>query len=186
MDLIATVLSWLGGKPSVDFGKVNPDSVDDYWRLDHDMDQAERKGPAQVSAALAKWGLRDVKHVERVKSEIFARLGNTPDFAMGAARVSYAVQMENMASAYQMPTAYTTPPHGMTLERYATLKARLQLGKPLSALLAEYQLDAGMWDAVQATWSERMGGQADAMAANMLSSMYSVLHQQALAAYGGR
>jgi len=187
MELIETLLSWLGShKPSVDFGKVNPDSVDDYWRLDHDIDQAERKGPAELSAALAKWGLRDLKHVERVKSELFERHGKKPDFSMGAVRVSYAAQTANMAGSYQIPEAYTAPPHGMTLERYATVKARVQLGQSLAAILPEYQLDSGMWNTVETTWSERMGAQADMLAAGMLRSMYTMLHQHALAAYGAR
>ena len=105
---------------------------------------------------------------------------------MAASRVQHEAQMANVAGSYQMPPEYATPPHGITLDRYAAINARLQLGHPAAAVLAEFHIDGGRWAEVDHTWKWRMGPQADAMAANILSSSYFAMHQQAMAAYGRR
>ncbi len=186
MGLLDIILGMFGGSAKVDFGKVNPDDVEAYWRADHDIDQGERAGPAELAAALGKWGLKDMDHWEKVKGALGERHVNNPEFSMAASRVNFDEQMKSMAGSYQMPPEYSTPPHGITLDRYAGIKARLELGQPLDAILADCKLDGPRWAEVDGTWSWRMGPQADAMAKNILSSTYFGMHQQALAAYGRR
>jgi hypothetical protein len=185
MGLLDIILGIFGGKQKpVDFGKVNPDDIEAYWRVDHDVDQAERKGAGELAAALAKWGLRDMAHWEQVKAALVERHGDNPEFSMAASRVGYELQAQNMAGSYQMPPQYSTPPHGVTLDRYAAIKARLDLGQALAAILPEYQLDPARWQEVDATWSGRMGPHADAFAGQILRSTYHGMYQQAAAAYG--
>ncbi len=186
MGLLDAILGLFGGPAKVDYGKINPDDVEAYWRVDHDVDQGERAGPAELAQALAKWGLKDMAHWEKVKEALAVRHNGNPEFAMAASRVQYQAQMASVSSSYQMPPEYATPPHGITLDRYAAINARLQLGHPHAAVLADFQLDAGRWAEVDGTWKWRMGPQADAMAANILSSTYFGMHQQAMAAYGRR
>ncbi len=175
-----------GGNAKVDFGKINPDDVEAYWRVDHDVDQGERAGAAELAQALAKWGLKDLAHWEKVKGALGERHSSNPEFSMAASRVQYELQMKSMQGSYQMPPEYASPPHGITLDRYASINARLQLGHPLPAVLADFQLDPARWTEVDNTWKWRMGPQADAMASSILNSTYMGMQQQALAAYGRR
>jgi hypothetical protein len=184
MGLLDTILGLFGKPRPIDFGKIDPDDVEAYWRVDHDVDQAERAGPAQLAQALATWGLRDMAHWEQVQGALAERHQANPQFAMAASRVQMQAQMASIAGTYQLPPEYSTPPHGITLDRYAAIRARLELGHPLPAVLAEFQLDPARWSEVDRTWSWRMGPQADALAAQILSSTYFGMHQQALASYG--
>lgn len=186
MGLLDAILGLFGGSAKIDYGKINPDDIEAYWRVDHDVDQGERAGPAELAQALAKWGLKDMAHWEKVKEALAVRHNSNPEFAMAASRVQYEAQMANMAGSYQMPPEYATPPHGITLDRYAAINARLELGQPADAVLADFGLDSGRWVEVDRTWKWRMGPQADAMAANILGSSYFAMHQQAKAAYGRR
>jgi hypothetical protein len=175
-----------GGGGAVNFGNVNADDIESRWIVDHELDQAERAGPAELAAALAKWGLKSMDHWEDVQGALHQRYGNDPDFTMAAGRVQYRIQMADMASSYEMPAEYSAPVHGIDLNRYAAIKGRLELGQQAAQVLPEYQLDDARWQEVDHTWSSRMGPQADAFAANILRGSYHAMHQQALAAYGRR
>lgn len=183
MGFLDSLLGLVGGGGKVDFGNLDPNSVESYWRADHLIDQAERKGPAELAATLAKLGLRDMRHWEKVKAALAERHKDNPDFAMAASRVGYEMQMASVSSQYQMPPEYATPPHGITLDRYAGIRARLELGHPLDTVLREAQLDPARWSEVDRTWSWRMGPQADMFASQILSSTYFGMYQQALAVY---
>ncbi len=184
MSLLDLLLDIFRRPRAPDFGQVDPDDLEAYWRLDHDVDQAERKGPAALAAALARWGLNDKAHAERVQAALAERHGAKPEFAMAAARVQYEQQLANMAAAYQLPPQYASPPHGVSIDRYAATKARLDLGQQLPQLLAELQLDPGRWAEVEQTWTGRMGPAADAMAGQFLRMSYGAMYRQAAAAYG--
>ena len=182
MGFLDSILGLFGGG-KIDYGKIDPDDVEAYWRADHDIDKGERAGEAELVQALAKWGMRSKAHWEEVGSALLDRHKDKPEFAMACTRVSYELQMSSIAHTYQMPPEYANPPHGITLDRYAAIRARIDLGHPLGTVLAEHHLDLHRWNDVERTWSWRMGPQADAMAANILGSTYYGMHQQALAAY---
>jgi hypothetical protein len=181
MEFVFALFSLLGFTRRVDFGKVDPNDVEAYWRLERDIDQAERKGRAELAAALSAWGLRDMKHYEAVKEALNERHGNNPDFSMAAARVNFEAQMNS--GGYQLPASYSVPPHGITLDRYAAIKARIELGQELGSILASYQLNPSSWGVVEATWAERMGPGADAMASAIFRSQFGAMHRQALAVF---
>jgi hypothetical protein len=184
MGILDMVLGLFGGSGKVDFGKMNPDSVDDYYRADHDIDQGERKGAAEHSAALAAWGFKSVGAYEKARGAIYQRVGNRPDFAIAAVRVGYEKQMQNMAGSYQMPPQYQAPVEGVDLERLATIRARIDLARQAPHdILSEYRLDPPRWQNVEGAWQQRMGGRADAMASSMLNSMYHQYYTVAKAAY---
>jgi hypothetical protein len=180
MGFLDSILQMFG---KLDYGKLGPDDLENYWRADHDIDQGERAGEAQLAAAFAKWGMRDAAHWEKVEEAILAKHNQNPELAMACSRVGFERAMASISNTYQMPPEYATPPHGITLDRYAAIRARLDLGHPLGTVLAESHLDLQRWNEVERTWAWRMGPQADAMAANILGSSYMGMHQQALAAY---
>jgi len=186
MGFLDIILGLFGGKKSVNFGNVNPDDIESYWLVDHELDQAERESPQAHQACLAKWGLKSMDHWDQVKGELYQRHGQNPDFNMAAARVQQRVQNANMAQSYQMPAEYSAPVHGVDLIGYATVKARLELGQNPGQVLAEHRLDPGRWNEVDQAWSWRMGPQGDAFAGNILRGNYHVAYLQAQAAYRGR
>ncbi|MCA9674053.1 MAG: hypothetical protein H6708_34040 [Kofleriaceae bacterium] len=175
-----------GGGGKVNFGNVNPDDIESYWVVDHEIDQAERAGEAELAAAFARWGLKNMDHWEQVKGALYQRHGQNPDFSMAAGRVQHRIQMASVAESYQMPPEYSSPVHGVDLNRYAAIKARLQLGQAPAQVLPEYQLDPARWHEVDQTWGWRMGPQGDAFAGQILAGSYHAMYQQALAAYGRR
>jgi hypothetical protein len=186
MGLLDMILGLFGGQKKVDFGTINPDDVDGHYRVDHELDQAERQGPAALAQALARYQLRSLEHWSEIQASFFERFGQTPDFKMAALRVGFEIQIQNMGASYQFPPQYLTPPHGITLDRYAAINARLQNGEPPAAVLGSYQLDEPRWREVDGTWRMRMGPNADALAGNILNSQYGVMVQCAAAYYGGR
>lgn len=170
----------------IDYGAIDPDDLEAYWRLEHDVDHAERHGDGALAAALRRWGLADREHVERVKLALDARHRANPAFAMAAVRVQYERQLARMATTYALPPQYAAPPHGVTIDRYAAIKARLDLGHPLGEILAEVPLDPSRWDEVDETWAGRMSPAADAMAGQFLRMSYGAMYRHATAAYGRR
>jgi hypothetical protein len=186
MSIIDLILGLFGGKKKIDFGRLHPDDIDGYWRVDHDLDQAERRGGNATAEALAKYGLRSTDHAEEVKHAIFEKHGQTPEFKMAGLRVAFDIQVGEMQNgAYQFPPQYLVPPHGITLDRYAAIHARIKNGEPPPSVLGAYQLDEPRWREVDGVWRERMGPNADAIAGNILASQYGVMVQCAAAYYGG-
>jgi hypothetical protein len=102
---------------------------------------------------------------------------------MAAARIQMEEQTASIANAYQMPPEYAVPPHGVTLDRYAAIRAQIDLGYAYAAVLAKYNLDDARWAEVDRTWTWRMSPQADALAAQILSSTYHGMRMQAMASY---
>lgn len=184
LDIIKGILG--GDSGPVSFGNVDPDDIESYWLVDHELDQAERQGEEALSAALAKWGLKSMSHWEDVQGALYQKHGQNPDFTMAASRVQHRVQMASLSEHYEMPAEYKAPVHGVDLERYAVINARLGHGQDPAAVLGEYQLDQARWQEAQSTWAARMGPSADAFAANILRQSYHAMSLQAQAAYKPR
>jgi hypothetical protein len=185
-----SILDWLlglfGGGAKPDFAAFNPDDFDTYHRALGAIDQAERRGAADLQATLARYGLRDLEHWERVQSSMNDRNGRNPEWALSAARVQFESQVASLTASYPLPSQYTAPPHGISLDRFAAIRARCALGEPMGAVLAAYGIDTARWMEVEQTWSWRMGPQADMTAAQFYNTGYQFLYDQAHAAYGAR
>ena len=46
-----------------------------------------------------------------------------------------------MSSSYELPTHYIAPRHGVTLDRYASINARIDLGQATAIVLGSFHLD---------------------------------------------
>lgn len=183
------MLDWLMSlfKSGPDFGNMNPDDYEAYWRADHEIDQAERESPAALKAALGKYGARSKDHWDEIKGAFHQRHSGNPDFMMAASRVNYSVQMENVADVYQMPGDYQSPVEGVSLDQLARVQAAVEQAEPGGAAAvqqacARFGLDPARYQRVLSGWQSRMGGSADAMAATMLSQQYHMYLSQARAA----
>jgi hypothetical protein len=187
MSILDLLLGLFGGPRKVDLGRVSPDDLDAYWKIDREVDQAERKGDAALAQVFSSYGIRDRDHFDRIKGALHERHGQNPEFKMGAARVGFEVQMREMAgSGYQVPAPYLAAPHGVTLDRYASIQVRLEGGEPAASVYASYQLDEGRWREAADAWAGRMGPDADLMAGNILRSQLQAMRHCAAAAYGAR
>jgi hypothetical protein len=187
MSILDLILGLFGSTRKVDFGRINPDDVDAYWKIDREVDQAERKGAADLAQVFSSYGIRDKDHFDSIKGALHQRHGENPEFKMGAVRVGFEVQMREMASkGYQVPAPYLATPHGVTLDRYASIQYRLAAGEPATSVFASYQLDEARWREASDSWAGRMGPDADAMAGNILRSQFQVMQQYAASAYGAR
>ncbi len=168
------MLDWimsLFGKGRSEFGNLNPDDVDGYYRASHEIDQAERSGPAEHAAALARYGLQNGEHWEEVQGAFARRHQNNPDFMHAAARIGLEMQMKSVSEHYQFPQSYLEPIEGVSLEQLAQIQAVIE-SSGAAAAYAKFGLDEARYQRISAGWQARMGGNADAMAANILSGQF--------------
>lgn len=184
MGFIAKLKAMLGGSSAPDFAGFDPDDVEAYWLADHEIDQAERVGDEALAAVFARYGLRNADHWEAVGGAICSRHQHNPDFAFASTRVQMRVQLAEMASQYQLPPGYLEPVEGIGLDGLALINAKVDRARPqgTAAVATVYQqhgLDEARFAHVDSTWKSRMGGQADAMAASILSGLYQNFVMQA-------
>ena len=90
-----------GGSAAPDFAGHDPDDVEQYWRLDHVIDEAEREGEAALQRALQEHGFKNLAHWERVKGNYCLRHAENPDFNAAAVRVQTQLQMAAFSSSFQ-------------------------------------------------------------------------------------
>ncbi len=78
-----------GGDP---FGGHNPDDLEMFWRIEHELDQAER-GVQTQEQALQKLNLKSVAQAERVKGAFAERHMGNPAFQQAAMEFQTRVQL---------------------------------------------------------------------------------------------
>lgn len=81
-----------GGDP---FGGHNPDDLEMFWRIEHELDQAER-GEQSIQEALQKLNLKSVAQAERVKGAYGQRHMGNPAFQQAAMEFQMRVQLGSM------------------------------------------------------------------------------------------
>ncbi|MEZ4329403.1 MAG: hypothetical protein R3B40_29505 [Polyangiales bacterium] len=80
----------------LDYGNIDPASVDVCWRVDHELEQARYKGEAPLAAALQKHGLTSLDHWEKVKEALIDRHHQNPEFEAAMLRVRQEYQQQLM------------------------------------------------------------------------------------------
>lgn len=168
--MIDWLMSLLGMGRS-EFGNLSPDDVDGYYRASHEIDQAERQGPTELAAAFARYGLKNEDHWDEVRGAFARRHQHNPDFMHAAARVGMQMQMQSVAHQYQFPQGYLDPIEGVSLEQLAQIQATIET-QGQQAAFAKFGLDGARFERINGGWQARMGGGADAMAAQILSGQY--------------
>ena len=173
MGVIDLISSFFTPKPS--FGKVNPDDIEAVWQVGYEVDQAERRGARELADSLARWGFEDREQWRRARAALRARHQSNPDFAMAGARVRYRIRAQARAGACALPPSYAV--EGVTLDRRAVLRARLELALPqgdeaVKRVLAEYGFDERRWWRIDAMWSHRLLEPTDEVAAATLRSTW--------------
>lgn len=81
-----------GGDP---YGGHDPNDLEMFWRIEHELDQAER-GAQTTEQALQKLNLKSVAQAERVKGAYGQRHMGDPAFQQAAIEFQTRVQLGNM------------------------------------------------------------------------------------------
>ena len=81
-----------GGKD--EFAGLDPDDVEMYWRIQHDLDQIEGAPTAAQRPVLDKYNLHSVDHGRGVQAAYHARHGEHPEFEAAARRVRLGRQVQ--------------------------------------------------------------------------------------------
>jgi hypothetical protein len=177
MGLLGTIIGALFGgssEPKDDFAKLDPNDLEAWWRVDHELDQAERESPAALAQVRAHYGVRDEDHWSAVRASFHRRHSKTAEYFMAPGRAQVRVQLQDMSRKhYEMPSEYIVPVEGVWIDRLCLVQVRLAAA-PMHApaILAEYGLDPARWSRIEATWQARMGPNADAMAGNILRGFH--------------
>lgn len=78
-----------GGDP---FGGLDPNDLEMFWKIEHELDQAER-GHQTEAQALQKLNLKSRSQAENVMGAYSQRHGTNPAFAQAATNFQLRVQM---------------------------------------------------------------------------------------------
>jgi hypothetical protein len=188
MGLLDTILGMFGGG-SPDYGKIDPNDVEQYWDADADIDdgeRAERKGQAGAQQqALAKWGMRDMKQWEKAKEAILQRHASNPEFAAAASRVSMRRQMASVqAQVGDAAAAHPlAPAHGVALHdvvRAQVIRER-SAGAPDAEIwrkIASATIDTQNLAAAEQEWYRRMDSAQNPTYAATVRAQYDMLLAQ--------
>lgn len=87
----------------LDFGRIDPNDLQIGWRVELELDQAEREGDAQLAAALDKYGLSSMGHWEKVKNALDERHMANPEYQAALTRVRAEHQQQMMNAAMKGP-----------------------------------------------------------------------------------
>ncbi len=174
MSIIDVIIGLFSSDSSNDFAGQDPDDMDIYWRMDHDIDQAEREGEQALAAALQKYNLKSMDHWETVSGNYCQRHQGNPEFMCASTKVNTEAFMGQVAETYQVPAQCSEPVEGITLHDLAVITARSEAQPAaMDATLAEYGLDQAAFQRVQTTWQQRLSGVGvDPFAANVLTSQW--------------
>jgi hypothetical protein len=88
-----TILGMFGGRQD-DFAGLDPDDMEMYWRIGHDLDAVQDARKDHRMPVLRKYNLRSVDHGRDVQAAYHARHGAHPDFAAAATRVLLGLQVQ--------------------------------------------------------------------------------------------
>jgi hypothetical protein len=177
MGLLGSIIGALFGgssEPKDDFARLDPNDLESLWRVDHELDQAERHSEAALAQVRARYGIRNEEHWDAVRASYHRRHGRTADYFMAPGRAQVRAQLQDMAqSTYVMPEEYISPVEGVWIDRLCLVQVRLAAAPGHApAILAEYGLDPARWSRIEATWQARMGPNADMMAGNILRGFH--------------
>ncbi len=155
------------------FGSWDPNNFEEYHRRSQEITDAEDKGDAQLKAVLAKYGCADYDEFERIQTTFLKHYAQDPRFFQAQLNLQTNQMQQQLQDA--ISPELLEPINGVSLEKYATLMAKMtQLGGDAAAghkLLAENGLDQATFNAADQGWQARMR-QAESMGSFGLMTEY--------------
>lgn len=174
MGLLGTILNALINRdtgPKIDFAGLNPDDLEAYFRVDDELDAAEREGgEAARSVVWARYGIKNQDHWENVQYSFLQRHGKSVEYALARTRTQVQTQVESFRQHYPFPAELLAPIDGVGLDRYALVEAhvgRAQSPEQRLQILEQYGLDAARFEQIRSGWMGRINT-PDPMISNTL------------------
>jgi hypothetical protein len=155
-----------------DFGDWDTSDWVGYWTKHFALEAAQGESEEAFDAAIAEAGLRNRKHLERVRTTFMKHYGSDPEFT-NAAVVARQEQARGMMRNAVKPGGMD-PIEGVSLQLFAAISAqRASLDAAgFKKLLAQHKLDEARFARADAGWMARMSDQSDPMAAMAVATEY--------------
>jgi hypothetical protein len=146
-----------------DWGGWDQRNWEEYWYRLKNIEQAGNDhGDDAADAKCREYGLRDFRHMQRVRDTFSRHFGHIHEFMQAAFNANQRSAREMLGAAGNANSEIFEPIEGVTLQTYATIQARVAGGAQGDAykkLLHEYGLDEARWSRVSGGWTQRMSGQ---------------------------
>jgi hypothetical protein len=163
MGILAAIINALLNRdtgPKIDFAGLNPDDLETYFRVDHELDAAEREGGESArNAVWARYGIKNEDHWNDVQYSFRNRHGGTSEFALMRTRAQVQDQIVSFREHYPFPDELMAPIDGVTLDRYSLIEAhvgRAQSPEQRQQILSQYGLDPGRFEQIRSAWWNRI------------------------------
>ncbi len=82
------------GGDADEFAGLDPDDLEMYWRIEHDLGRIEDAPQSAQRPVLDRYNLRSVDHGRNVQAAYHARHRSDPDFVAAARRVELGRQVQ--------------------------------------------------------------------------------------------
>ena len=178
MSIIIDIVKGLFGlsEPSgPDYGPFNPSDFARYHQASYEITEADEDA-AKLQQIYAKYGIKNENAWGRINQAFYEDNKANPDFHVCGITPRIQEQLDEMASSsYAFPSEYLEPVEGVTMEKLAAIVARREAAHSPTeqqTVLAHYGLDEASFGRIDQAWRARMGGSADAMAANILGGFW--------------
>ena len=155
-----------------EWGGWNPNDHEEFWyRLKNIEKAGNDNGDDACDAKCREYGLRDWRHMVRVRETFNKHFGHMHEFTQAAMNAGNRTGREMMGAGAAANPEILLPVEDIDIQIYATTQARAMgvgtdMGK-WAAILAENGMDQAKWDRVNTEWQRRMSGQAGDMNATM-------------------
>jgi hypothetical protein len=155
-----------------DWGGWDPHNHEEFWfRLKAIEKAGNDNGDDACDAKCREYGLRDWRHMSRVRDTFNRHFGHTHEFVQAAMNAGNRQAREQFGAAAAANPAILEPVEGIDIKTYSFTQARaMGVGNDMgkwAAILAENGMDQAKWDRVNGEWQRRMSGQAGDMNATM-------------------
>jgi hypothetical protein len=177
MSILSAIVNALfggGGSSGPSYGPFDPSDFARFHQAFDEISSAEDDA-AQVRQVYAKYGIKNEGMWGSICQAFHQANAGNPDFHVVAINQRVREQLANMGEHYAFPMEYLEPVEGVAMDRLAAIVARREAaGSPAAAtqVLAQYGLDEPRFQRINAAWTARMGGNADAMAANIVGGFW--------------
>jgi hypothetical protein len=141
---------------SIDLGQFDADDVDTYWERVFQIEAAGNRGDAELEQELARHGLQDKAHFDRVREFFNNRYGHDTAFSQAGLDARGRMGKREINARMEQMKGEMAPVEGVTLEQWAWVMAKIASGGNHVELLKIASMDQPKWDRVSAEWNARM------------------------------
>jgi hypothetical protein len=140
-----------------DWGGWDPKDWASFWEKRFAIEEAGNKSDEDLAFALAKFGLKDKAHYDRVNDTFMAHFGDDPAFAQAGLDARTRGVKEAMVGRMQGALKGELAPfEGVSLEQWAFVMSKVAGGQDVGPWLKKAGWDEAKWQRASAEWNARM------------------------------